>query len=402
MYKQSSQRGSSSRFSSPQRGRFGGRRGFGGGGGAPRRKSFDPSMFVKKASIEPVEAPVVSQNTFQSFNLDQQLERNITSHGYTVTTTIQDQIIPHVLNGKDVIGIANTGTGKTAAFLIPLIQKVFTSQNERVLIVAPTRELAVQIDQELRQLSQGMRIYSAVCIGGMSMYQQQQALRRRPDFVIGTPGRLRDLEARRSLYFSDYNNIVLDEVDQMLDMGFIQDVKYITSILPQPRQSMFFSATLPDNAQMIMRQFLTDPVKVSVKTRDSSTNIDQDVVRMNGKEKIDVLHDLLVQVEFEKVLIFLRTKRGTEKLAETLDQRGIYVETIHGNKSQSQRQRAIEKFKGNRVKVLLATDIASRGLDIHNVTHVINYDLPESYEDYIHRIGRTGRANQKGIALTFI
>jgi len=359
-------------------------------------------MFVKKASIEPVEAPVVSQNTFQSFNLDQQLERNITSHGYTVTTTIQDQIIPHVLNGKDVIGIANTGTGKTAAFLIPLIQKVFTSQNERVLIVAPTRELAVQIDQELRQLSQGMRIYSAVCIGGMSMYQQQQALRRRPDFVIGTPGRLRDLEARRSLYFSDYNNIVLDEVDQMLDMGFIQDVKYITSILPQPRQSMFFSATLPDNAQMIMRQFLTDPVKVSVKTRDSSTNIDQDVVRMNGKEKIDVLHDLLVQVEFEKVLIFLRTKRGTEKLAETLDQRGIYVETIHGNKSQSQRQRAIEKFKGNRVKVLLATDIASRGLDIHNVTHVINYDLPESYEDYIHRIGRTGRANQKGIALTFI
>jgi len=195
---------------------------------------------------------------------------------------------------------------------------------------------------------------------------------------------------------------VLDEVDQMLDMGFIQDVKYITSILPQPRQSMFFSATLPDNAQMIMRQFLTDPVKVSVKTRDSSTNIDQDVVRMNGKEKIDVLHDLLVQVEFEKVLIFLRTKRGTEKLAETLDQRGIYVETIHGNKSQSQRQRAIEKFKGNRVKVLLATDIASRGLDIHNVTHVINYDLPESYEDYIHRIGRTGRANQKGIALTFI
>jgi len=189
MYKQSSQRGSSSRFSSPQRGRFGGRRGFGGGGGAPRRKSFDPSMFVKKASIEPVEAPVVSQNTFQSFNLDQQLERNITSHGYTVTTTIQDQIIPHVLNGKDVIGIANTGTGKTAAFLIPLIQKVFTSQNERVLIVAPTRELAVQIDQELRQLSQGMRIYSAVCIGGMSMYQQQQALRRRPDFVIGTPGK---------------------------------------------------------------------------------------------------------------------------------------------------------------------------------------------------------------------
>lgn len=388
----------SSRFS-------GGRGGFsrgGRGGSRYAQKSFDPSMFVKKAEAQQVQETYVPQHTFADFQLTEQLQRNIEVRGYTSPTPIQDQAIPYLLAGKDMIGQANTGTGKTAAFLIPLINKVFKDRTQKVLIVAPTRELAVQIEEEFRQFSVGMRMYSALCIGGVSMHNQISNLRRHPQFVIGTPGRLRDLEAQRVLYFEDYNNIVLDEVDQMMDMGFIQDVKYIASVLPKVRQSLFFSATLPEKLLLVMRGFLTDPVKISVKSRDTSANIDQDVVRVNGRNKIEVLHELLRQEGFDKVLVFLRTKHGAEKLSQALDQKGVYVATIHGNKNQNQRQRAIQQFKRNHVKVLLATDVASRGLDIDNVTHVINYDLPETYEDYIHRIGRTGRADKKGIALTLV
>jgi superfamily II DNA/RNA helicase len=234
------------------------------------------------------------------------------------------------------------------------------------------------------------------------MYGQIRGLMRNPAFVIGTPGRLKDLEKQRKLSFGSFQTIVLDEVDRMLDMGFINDVKWIVAKLPEKRHALFFSATLPENTKDIMSHFLKNPVTISVKKTNTSANVDQDVIRLEGKPKIDVLHDLLAQEGFDKVLVFGRTKWGMEKLAKELDDRGFKVASIHGNKNQNQRQRAINDFKSDKVAILLATDIASRGLDIPNVTHVINYDLPETYEDYVHRIGRTGRADKTGKALSFV
>ncbi|MBI4059131.1 DEAD/DEAH box helicase [Candidatus Microgenomates bacterium] len=342
------------------------------------------------------------QHAFADFTLHWQLAQNIVSRGYINPTPIQDQAIPYLLAGRDLVGTASTGTGKTAAFLIPLINKVAQDPFQRVLIVVPTRELAVQIRDEFNQFARGLNQFSALCIGGVSMRPQIQSLSRRPHFVIGTPGRLQDLERQRKLSFASYNNIVLDEVDRMLDMGFVHEVTEIVPKLSYPRQSLFFSATMTSNVQRVMQGFLNNPITVAVRATQPSANVDQDIVRLAGQAKVDVLHNLLQQEGFDKVLVFGRTKWGMEKLSQALAQKGHRVASIHGNKGQSQRQRAITDFKQNRVKVLLATDIASRGLDIENVTHVINFDQPESYEDYIHRIGRTGRANRKGIALTFV
>jgi len=300
------------------------------------------------------------------------------------------------------VGIANTGTGKTAAFLIPLLDKVVRNPSERVLIIVPTRELALQVKDDLVEFARGMRIYASLCIGGASINRQIESLKRGQDFVIGTPGRIKDLNQRRKIKFEDFSNIVLDEVDRMLDMGFVHDIRAIVDQLPQPRQSLFFSATMTSRVEEIMRGFLSNPVHISVKTQDSMASVIQEVVRVQGRSKVDVLHDLLISDGYAKVLVFGRTKRGTEKLSKALQQRGFKVNAIHGNKSQSQRQRALREFKSNQLQALIATDVISRGLDIDNVTHVINYDLPESYEDYIHRIGRTGRANKVGRALTLV
>lgn len=363
--------------------------------------SIDVSQLIKKAQF--VEKEVYTPtHSFADFAINDILKENIRVKGYGSPTPIQDQTIPHLLEGKDVIGLANTGTGKTAAFLIPLIEKVYNDRTQRVLIVAPTRELAVQIDEELREFTRRMNIFSVICIGGVGMYGQIRGLMRNPAFVIGTPGRLKDLEKQRKLSFGSFQTIVLDEVDRMLDMGFINDVKWIVAKLPEKRHALFFSATLPENTKDIMSHFLKNPVTVSVKKTNTSANVDQDVIRLEGKPKIDVLHDLLAQEGFDKVLVFGRTKWGMEKLAKELDDRGFKVASIHGNKNQNQRQRAINDFKSDKVAILLATDIASRGLDIPNVTHVINYDLPETYEDYVHRIGRTGRADKTGKALSFV
>ena len=364
--------------------------------------SIDISLLVRPAEEVTKEETYVPQHTFADFSLSEPLKQNILRHGYSTPTPIQDQAIKPLLAGRDVIGIANTGTGKTAAFLLPLITKIEKQGQERVLIVAPTRELAVQIEEEFMAFARGMGIYSALCIGGVSITRQIVALRRNPHFVIGTPGRLKDLEKQHKLNFSTFTTIVLDEVDRMLDMGFINDVEYIVSRLPQVRHSLFFSATLPESVKKIMQRFVHDPITVSVKSRETSANVDQNIVRVNGKAKIDVLHDLLIKDGFDKVLVFGRTKHGMEKLAQLMNDRGFKVAAIHGNKNQNQRQRAIEQFKSNQIQILLATDIASRGLDISDVTHVINYDLPESYEDYVHRIGRTGRAGKKGTALSFV
>jgi len=369
-----------------------------------RRKisSFNPSMLVKKAVVNPVKPRYIAKNKFADFDINDQLKQTIVARDYQEPTPIQDQIIPHILRGKDVIGLANTGTGKTAAFLIPLINNICNQKNTKVLIMAPTRELAVQIESEFRIFAKGLRLYSSLCIGGANIRRQIDSLRRNQDFVIGTPGRLIDLEKRRKLNFSSFSTIVLDEVDQMFDMGFIHDMKYVIERLPKERHSLFFSATLPSKLDNITHSFLTNPIKIQVEEQRAATNVNQDIVKINGQSKVEVLHDLLIKKGFDKVLVFGRTKHGLNKLDRILYERGFKVATIHGNKTQSQRQRSLKQFKDDYIQILLATDIASRGLDINNVTHVINYDLPQTYEDYIHRIGRTGRANKTGVALSFV
>jgi ATP-dependent RNA helicase RhlE len=372
----------------------------------PQRQSQlvgDPSIFVKKATAVTTEVDFVPHNSFNDFAINPALKQNIATKGYLQPTPIQDQAITPILEGKDLIGLAATGTGKTAAFLIPLINKVLQNRSSRVLIIAPTRELAAQINMELRSFSQGLNLYSALLIGGSGLHRQISDIRRKPSFVIATPGRLRDVIERRVLTLSDFDTFVLDEVDLMVDIGFIHDIKYFVSLLPTQRQSLFFSATIAAKVHEILQAFVKEPITVSVKKQDTSENVDQDIVKVKSREeKIDQLHDLLISEGFDKVLIFGRTKHGVEKLNKQLVTRGFKVGAIHGNKNQSQRQRAIESFKKNEFKILLATDVASRGLDIDNVTHVINYELPQTFEDYIHRIGRTGRAGQKGIALTFV
>ncbi len=377
-----------------------------------RRQSYNWSQadliktveYSKTAQVQEkvVLEPVVHE-TFNDFDIVEILKSNITKKGYKAPSPIQDKAIPHIIDGKDIIGIANTGTGKTAAFLIPLINKVFKDKAQKVLIVAPTRELAEQINTEFRIFSQGMNIYSALIIGGKSMRVQESELRKGVSFVIGTPGRIKDLIQRRAIYLSSFNNVVLDETDRMVDIGFITEIKYFISLLPATRQSLFFSATISPAVNDIIRLFVKNPITVSVKSSDNRTNIHQDIVRIGrSQKKIDQLHFLLTQEAFEKVLVFGNTKWNVQKIADELSFRGLSVAAIHGNKNQSQRHTILEKFKRDQVKILLATDVAARGLDIDNVSHVINYDLPETYENYIHRIGRTGRASKKGIALTFI
>ncbi|CAN5291769.1 hypothetical protein BH10PAT1_BH10PAT1_3330 [soil metagenome] len=388
---------------------FGGHRSssFSGGGrsgGARRMKFFDPTNVITNSVVtEKVEEVVfVPKNSFETFQINDKLKQTILSHGYKTPTPIQDEAIPAGLGGKDIIGIAKTGTGKTAAFLIPLIDKILRNDKESVLIIAPTRELAVQTQDELRKFTTNMNIYSVLCIGGANMGKQIYGLRKNPHFVIGTPGRLLDLATQRVLNLSNYNNVVLDEVDRILDMGFIDDLRKILEKLPPVRQSFFFSATMPDKVDAVARTFLHDPILISVRSNEPTQSVKQELVRVGGKAKIEVLHDLLIKEGFDKVLVFGRTKHGIEKLSYDLEDRGFKVEAIHGNKSQNQRQRALDNFKKGYVKVLLATDIVARGVDVNDITHVINYDLPESYEDYIHRIGRTGRADKTGIAITLI
>ena len=359
-------------------------------------------MFIKKA-IPVLDQVVVEDISFDDFDIAPVLKINIKNHGYTKTTPIQAQAIKPILEGRDVIGLASTGTGKTAAFLIPLINKLLINRYQKALIIVPTRELAVQINEEFRDFSAGLHMYSALLIGGANMHRQISDLRRGAQIVIATPGRLKDLIERRTIYLQDFANIVLDEVDLMVDIGFIQDVKYFISLMPKVRQSLFFSATIPSKVQGILQAFVTNPLTISVKKQDTSENVDQDIVRViNPAKKMDQLHDLLIQDGFDKVLIFLRTKHGVDRLHRELEYRGFKIGVIHGNKSQGQRQRALQSFKQDEFQILLATDVASRGLDIDNVTHVINYDLPQTYDDYIHRIGRTGRIGKSGTALTFV
>jgi ATP-dependent RNA helicase RhlE len=368
----------------------------------PFGQSIDPAKFINKAVAVTKEESFIPVNKFFDFNLSQKLLANILAKGYQMPTAIQDKIIPHILKGLDVVGVANTGTGKTGAFLIPLIEKVIKNPREKVIIITPTRELALQINEEFKSFSRGLNMFSACCVGGASIFNQIRELKYNNQFVIGTPGRIKDLIQRRNLNLSNFSTIVLDEADRMLDMGFINDTRMIISLIHKPRHTLFFSATMGREVESLINEFLVNPVIISVKTGETPESIEQDIVKVGGADKVEILHSLLIKEEFQKILIFGRTKYSVERLSKTLKARGFSVESIHGNKAHAKRQRALEDFKRDTVKILVATDIAARGLDIPEVTHVINFDVPATYEDYIHRIGRTGRANKRGKALTFV
>ena len=372
-----------------------------GQGNRIRYMQVDPRMLIKKAEPRVAE-DYTPAHSFVDFGFEPLVNTNIGEKGYTQPSPIQDQVIPYVMQGRDVIGLASTGTGKTAAFLLPLITKLMRNPGEKAIIITPTRELAGQIMDEGKAFSRGTRLYFIQIIGGVNMERQIRDLRRNPQIVVGTPGRIKDLVERRELNLRQYQTIVLDEVDRMLDMGFVRDITTIIQGLPTERQSLFFSATMSPQARGVAQSFLRDPQVVQIASQRASDNVDQDVVKVGGRNKIDVLHDLLIQPGFDRVLVFGRTKHGMERLSRTLNERGFRTASIHGNKTQSQRQRALNAFKNSEVKILLATDVAARGIDVDSVTHVINYELPETYDDYIHRIGRTGRADKVGVALTFI
>jgi len=368
-----------------------------------RRENIDPAKFINKAIMAERDDYFRPEHKFQDFKVDQRLIQAVVIKGYKMPTPIQDRVIPHIINGSDLVGIANTGTGKTAAFLIPLINKIILNPKERLLIVTPTRELAIQINQEFKFFTRAIRMFSVCCVGGMGIGRQISELRYNYNVIIGTPGRLKDLITRRIINLSGFNTIVLDEADRMLDMGFIDDTRFIMNGLPKERQVLFFSATISYEIEKIIKEFLQNPVRISVKTSETAENIEQNVIRIEqGNTKLNVLNDLLSREEFNKVLIFGRTKYGVEKLAKILSKKGFKTDSIHGNKNHSQRQKALSLFKQNRIQILVATDVAARGLDIADVSHVINYDMPATYTDYIHRIGRTGRWNKRGMALTFI
>ncbi len=396
------------RGGSPTR-RSAGVRSFRPGKGGTRKKQqrgayIHPSKFINKATIGEAEQPYEATHRFSDFPFHEALHKNIAHKGYEVPSAIQDQSIPHTLEGKDVIGLANTGTGKTAAFLLPIINRLLDTRTPlSVLIVAPTRELAQQIDEQFRDFSYGLKLYSTLLVGGSNIDRQVSQLRRRPHVIIGTPGRIMDLMKRKQLPLDGVNTLVLDEADRMLDMGFIGDIRTLASQTPSSRQTLFFSATITPEIERLTSEFLRDPTTVSVRTAATSERVDQDIVTVTTKdEKLEKLLELLTQEELEKVLLFGETKYGVQRLSDRLEREGHASVAIHGNKSQSQRQRALKAFKDNKARIMVATDVAARGLDIPNVSHVINFDQPATYEDYVHRIGRTGRGNATGKALTFV
>ncbi len=378
----------------------------GGGNKRSRGERIDFSRFVKKG-VYVEETPYVAKHTFSDFPFNPQLHKNIARAGYVHPRPIQDQSIPTILKGRDVFGMANTGTGKTAAFLLPLIEKISKTKGmkkgEMVLIMAPTRELAIQIEEEFRKLSFGFGMFGVSCVGGLPIMKQIREIKMGVSFVIGTPGRLRDLIDKKVLDLTNCHSVVLDEADRMLDMGFRDDMVYIIGKTAKERQTLFFSATLSPEIRKMTEQYLKDPLFISVLSGETAKNIDQDVVRYRGKdEQMDKLHDILKKDGSDKVLIFREMKHSVDTLAKELAQRGFKVGGIHGDKRSRERIRILDSFKQDKINILIATDVAARGLDIPDVTHVINYDVPQTYDTYIHRIGRTGRAGKKGSALTFV
>ncbi len=345
---------------------------------------------------------------FTDLNLIEPILKAITETGYTTPTPIQQQAIPPLLEGKDLLGCAQTGTGKTAAFALPILQRLATNQKRpepkcpRALVLTPTRELAIQIFDSFKTYGKNLKLTHTVIFGGVGQGPQVKALRNGVDVLVATPGRLLDLIEQRCLRLDKVEIFVLDEADRMLDMGFIHTIRRILTMLPKQRHNLFFSATMPQDIVKLADSMLVNPTKVEVTPQATTVElIEQSVMYVDKSKKRDLLRALLAKPEFQRVIVFTRTKHGANRVAEILLKNRITTEAIHGNKSQGARQRALENLKSGKIRVLIATDIAARGIDIDGITHVINYEVPNISESYVHRIGRTARAGASGIAISF-
>ncbi len=372
---------------------------------AKKVSTLDPSLLVKEADHTAVGNVFRSDRLVKDLPIDIKLREALASKGYVTPTEIQDRTLETLLEGRDILGIAQTGTGKTAAFLIPIIQQLLHKRvNPYALVVVPTRELALQVEEEFKSMAKGLGLFSACFIGGTNINRDLQTLRRSTHVVIATPGRLLDLTDRRAIDLGKFRTLVLDEFDRMLDMGFIRDVNRILDGMKQRNHTMLFSATLDRSQQSMINTILKNPVTVKVSTGNiSADGIDQEIIRLKpGEDKFKVLQMMLAQEEFKKVLLFEETKHKVSRLCIKLNNAGIKADQIHGNKSQNARQNALQSFKQGRVQVLVATDVASRGLDVADISHVINYQVPQTHDSYIHRIGRTGRVGKVGKAYTFV
>jgi ATP-dependent RNA helicase RhlE len=369
-----------------------------------KESTLDARLLVKKAQPSG-QAGFRSETPFTKLNLQPTLLKNLKDKGYESMTNIQEQSIFPLMDGRDLLGISNTGSGKTGAFLIPIIEHAKADQNNfTALIVTPTRELALQIEEEFKTLSKGMNLYSASFIGGTNINSDFKSLNRKLHVIVGTPGRLLDLYDRKLLKLNQVHTLVLDEFDRMLDMGFVHDVKKLVNAMTKRNQTMLFSATLEPSQKALIDGLLNDPVVVKINTGGTtSENVDQETIRVpEGKDKFEILASLFQDKTMDRVIIFTETKRLADRLSKKLNETGIKSGLIHGNKSQNFRNKTIEEFKNGTTRVLVATDVAARGIDVADVTHVINYQLPMSMDSYIHRIGRTGRAGKTGRAITFV
>ncbi|HSO77592.1 MAG TPA: DEAD/DEAH box helicase [Bacteroidales bacterium] len=367
-------------------------------------KSLNPDLFIKKAGS-------VAKKEYKSFRLIDQLPvsrsiiTNLQNKGYTSPTEIQDKTIDAILSGKNLMGLAQTGTGKTGAFLIPLIHNLLQKETMfQVLVVSPTRELAMQIDAEFKSIAAGLHLYSTCLIGGTSVQRDVSNLRKPSHIVVGTPGRIADMVRQRALRLNTFTILVLDEFDRLLDMGFATEIQRLVDGMNNRRQTILFSATEDKSQRKLIGELLDNPYEVRVRNENiCADNIDQDIVTVkDGEKKIDLLLKMVRDKSFEKVLVFADTKRVVSRICRDLRNGGIKVDEIHGDKSQNYRIKALDSFKNRKIQVLVATDVAARGLDISHVSHVINFQQPKDMESYIHRIGRTGRACASGKALTFV
>ena len=352
-----------------------------------------------------LESEFVTQ--FSDLGVSTPILKALASEGYDTPTPIQSQAIPIVLKGRDLIGLAQTGTGKTAAFALPLLDRLHKERKHagerscRALVLAPTRELATQLGDSFRAYGRFLGLSTAVVFGGASMFKQKQALYRDVDIVVATPGRLLDHISQRSLRLDKVEILVLDEADHMLDMGFIHDLRKIATLVPKVRQTLFFSATMPEPIAALAEQFLTNAERVQVAPPSTTAErVEQAVIHVDHSRKQDLLHTLLDSSDIKRALVFARTKHGADRVVRKLQADGFSADAIHGNKSQGQRERALDAFKKGKARILVATEIAARGIDVDNVTHVINFDLPNVPEQYVHRIGRTARAGAQGLAIS--
>jgi ATP-dependent RNA helicase RhlE len=390
------------RFDARRGASFGGRNGENARPGKFKKDFINEQMYINKAIHKEAEK-FIPKHAFADFAISDKLKENLAAKGYTSPSAIQDIAIPVGLSGKDIVGIAATGTGKTAAFLIPIIEKLSKDPKQGAVVLAPTRELAMQIENEFKALSKDMKFFSLSIVGGMPMHYQIKGLKMGVHIIVGTPGRVKDLMLQKKLNLANFSTVVLDEADRMMDMGFIDDMKFILGEMPRDRQSMFFSATFNEKMQTLCGKFLSSPKTIQIKSRDTSENIEQNVVRFKDEaDKMTQLSMILKEPFATKVIVFRETKMHTDKLEAALKGLGFRVQALHGDMRNRERAAAVAALASGKIQAVIATDVAARGIDIKDVSLVVNFDTPNNYETYIHRIGRTGRAGATGHALTFI